>query len=108
MANKTEIVVNRQTVVNSVEVREGNKVFKLSRGRNGVVLSLGKNSINIPNGAIGSHLTNELNAMLDGSNSGGDTMVVKPKRHRRTKAEMDAARASSGSGEGENSPEPEA
>ena len=93
MANQG-IQVARETVVNNSVVREGNKVFNFSRTANGVSLTVGKTSLTIPNGSLGSAVVSELNAMLGTTSTAGE----KVKRTRRTKAEMEAARLAEANG----------
>ena len=95
MANKNEVVVNRQTVVNASEVVAGNGKFRFERKANGsgVVLTFGKTSLTIPNGSVGRAVASELASMLV-----TEEAVEKVKRTRRTRAEMEALRASQNNG----------
>lgn len=87
---KDSVNVSRKTVVNSSEVRSGNSVFQLNRTASGVSVGYRGKSVVIPDGAVGQALLAELATMVVGT---AVTAVAKPKRKRRTKAEIEAAKA---------------
>lgn len=94
MANKNavEVVRTYTSVVGE---------FNVSRGNNGVILRNGKNTLNIPNGALGrailveaaSFLTDVAPAKGKAKASKKDGATAPAKRTRRTKAQMEAARS---------------
>lgn len=96
----SNVTVNRQTAITSSTVTTANKTFRFENGKNGVVLSQGKNTFTIPSGATGRAILAELGAIL-GENVSEVGAVSTPRRKRRTKAEMEAARAN-GEGGSEN------
>ena len=85
---KNTLEVARQTVVNSAVVRKGNRVYNLVRGKSGVTVNYGKTALLIPDGAVGAAVIAELGAML-----GTVSTEAKPKRTRRTKAQIEADNA---------------
>lgn len=96
------VTVNRETVVKSVRVVDGNKSFTFEPSKNGVVVTSGKNTFTVPNGAVGEAFVTELTSMLNGA-----PVAPKAKRTRRTKAEMAAARANEANGNSTESAETE-
>ncbi len=77
--------VEQKSVIEGFVVSEGTAHFTGQRTKNGVSLSRGKNTLVIPNGAIGQEVLKQLSAMV-----GLGEEVVKPKRVRRTKAQIEA------------------
>jgi hypothetical protein len=105
MKNANAVNVNRNNVVTDSEIRSGNSVFRIVRGEKGVSLQYRKASVSIPNGAIGQAIVAELSAMVGGSApavaSAPAPTADKPKRTRRTKAQMEAARLAETQGAGD-------
>jgi len=85
------VTVNRQTAITSSTVTTANKTFRFEVEKNGVVLSQGKNSFTLPNGAAGRAILAELGAILGAEN--GNVSEPKTRRTRRTKAQIEADRA---------------
>ncbi len=71
MANKNELEINRETVHKSSTVRSGNTSFTIERSNSGVSVTSRKNTLVIPNGAVGQAILAELGAMIGATSSGG-------------------------------------
>ncbi len=103
----TELVVNRQTVLTSVTVKEGNTSFVITPTAKGVAVTSRNRTLNIPNGAVGRAIASELATMFGTATAPTATEAPKAKRTRRTKAQIEADNAAATAGATETSDESE-
>ena len=96
----SELVVNRQTVLTSVTVREGNTSFVITPTAKGVAVTSRNRTLNIPNGAVGRAIASELATMF-GTGTAPTTTPEAPraKRTRRTKAQIEADNLAASAGQ---------